>query len=315
MIWGWGFRELCHVRDLMATPSDIVLGSLIADSLALGPHWIYSQSEIAEKLGSVDRLHAPMATYHPGKTAGDFTHYGDQSLVLLRSLAEKGGFNFPAYTAAWQTYWGNPATISYRDGATRATLAHLENPANPASHSHDASAIGRIAPLFLVKWTNDEALLTAVRQLTALTHGDPAVVEAAEFFAHVTLAIQRGKSIQAALQETLARNWESIRPAWFDSATGTAPSSMTDAEVLEQFSLACGVSNVFPGVCHLLLRYPLDPAKALMENASAGGDCAARGMILGLVYGASFPASIYPAEWLSGLSAHVEITQLLAKLA
>ena len=60
---------------------------------SLGAHWIYSQREIAEKFGHITGYATPATSYHPGKQAGDFTHYGDQTMVLLRSLAAHGRFD------------------------------------------------------------------------------------------------------------------------------------------------------------------------------------------------------------------------------
>lgn len=78
----------------MHDPNDnILLVSFIGDALALGPHWVYDQEEIRAKLGRVTSYHAPIAKYHPGKSAGDFSHYGDQTLVLLQSVVEAGGFD------------------------------------------------------------------------------------------------------------------------------------------------------------------------------------------------------------------------------
>lgn len=300
----------------MANPSDILLGSLIGDALALGPHWIYNQREIHEKLGRVITYQPPLAIYHAGKVAGDFTHYGDQTLVLLRTIAETGGFDQAKFASAWKAFWENPVTISYRDGATKATLAHLRSTACPASTSDDIAGAARIGPLFLLDWESDDALLDAVRSQTAFTHGDPAVIDAAEFFTSVTLAVQRGKTIKAALLKTQDSGiWQALPDEWLENALESAAFDETDAAALHRHGLSCRTDDAFPGICHLLLRHPEDPATALIENANAGGDSAARGMILGLVYGARFPVSTWPADWFADLRAREEIDVLIRRIA
>jgi len=299
----------------MTANSDIVLGSFIGDALALGPHWVYSQSVIREKLGHLTTYQPPITAYHPGKSAGDLTHYGDQTLVLLRSIAEAGTFDLPRFTAAWQAFWENPATLAYRDGATKATLAYLHTGIQAASPSQDISAAARIAPLFLLKWENDAALIAAARAQAALTHGDPAVAEAAEFFARVILAVRHGTSLRSALQQTMAhQKWQALLDDWLDNAIESAASTESDATEMNRHGLTCHTEDAFPAVCHLLLRHPQDPATALVENALAGGDSAARGMILGMVYGAVFPVASWPAPWLSDLRARQEIDELIQKL-
>ncbi|MDP1590301.1 MAG: ADP-ribosylglycohydrolase family protein [Prosthecobacter sp.] len=293
----------------MRSPSDIVLTSLIGDALALGPHWIYDQGEIAAKLGKADRFHAPMTSYHPGKAAGDFTHYGDQTMVLLRSIQKTGKFDLAQFAADWRAFWENPTTISYRDGATKATLANLQAGMpveKAASGSHDLAGAGRIAPLFLLRWEDDAALVAAARAVTGFTHGDPAVVDAAEFFARVVMAVQRGTEIPKALNEAA-----SSHAKWVSAGRESSASTMSDAEALERHGLSCDIGKGFPAVCHLLFRHPEDAAAGLIANASAGGDCAARGTILGMVYGARFGVSELPEEWVNGLKAREEIMGLL----
>ena len=191
----------------MKPTPQILITSLAGDALCLGPHWIYDQREIAQKLGRITGYAAPLTSYHPGKQAGDFTHYGDQTLILLRSLAEHGRFDLTGFAAEWRAFWEDPATHSYRDGATKATLENLRKgarPAEAASDSHDIAGAARIAPLFLLKWESDEALLQAARAQTGFTHRDPQVIETAEFFARVTLSVQSGTEISTALRETAA---------------------------------------------------------------------------------------------------------------
>ena len=68
----------------------MVYGSFIGDSLALGVHWIYNVKAIEKRVGRIDDLIAPVVqTFHPGKAAGQLTHYGDQMLLLLRFCAER----------------------------------------------------------------------------------------------------------------------------------------------------------------------------------------------------------------------------------
>ncbi len=302
----------------MTIQSSIILHSLAGDALALGPHWIYDQQVIAEKLGAITGYHAPVSAYHPGKQAGDFTHYGDQTLLLLRSLAKHGRFDLPAFAAEWQSFWQDPANRSYRDGATRATLENLAKgllPEKAASPSHDIAGAARIAPLFLLEGESEEALLQAARAQTRFTHGDPQVIETAEFFARVTLAVQAGALIPEALRATASlKSWKAIPSAWFAAAAASSASDESDSTAALAHGLSCNVADAFPVVCHFLLRHPEDPLAALARNAAAGGDSAARGLLLGLVYGALPNASPLPPDWISGLRAHAEIQGLIAQI-
>ncbi|NOQ46583.1 MAG: ADP-ribosylglycohydrolase family protein, partial [Desulfobulbaceae bacterium] len=81
----------------------MVLASFAADSLALSAHWIYETDQIDKKIGRVDRLLKPLPdSYHPNRDKGEFTHYGDQALVLLESVAENKGFVLEKFRASWQ---------------------------------------------------------------------------------------------------------------------------------------------------------------------------------------------------------------------
>ena len=292
----------------------IPITSLVADALSLGPHWIYSQREIAEKFGKITGYSDPAASYHAGKHAGDFTHYGDQTMVLLRSLASHGGFDLESFAADWRAFWENPETQSYRDGATKVALDYLRSglpAAQVTSPANDIAGAARIAPLFLLKWKSDDDLIAAARAQTGLTHGDPAVIEAAEFFARVTLAVQSGATIPDALRDVASLpSWNAIPNEWFEAAVVSSASPVTDSAATKAHGLTCHVPDAFPAICDLLMRHPDDVISALTANAEAGGDSAARGMMLGMVYGAQQDATPFPAEWLSGLSAYDEIQQL-----
>lgn len=295
----------------------ILLGALIGDALSLGPHWIYEQDVIAEKLGSADSFNDPISDYHPGKRAGDFTHFGDQLLHLLTHLSETRKFNLHNYALSWRSYWENPANTSYRDGATRSTLILLQAglpPGKAGSTSNDLAGAARIAPLFLIGLPEND-LLFAVRELTAFTHNDPAVIEAAEFFTRLILLVGEGRSIPYALASLEARSWKSLPAKWFASARHSSSSSWSDTEAMASHGLSCHIGNAFPGVLHLLLRHASDPETALIANARAGGDTATRSLFLGMIYGACGLLEAFPDRWMDGLNARDRIVAALVGLA
>jgi hypothetical protein len=156
--------------------------------------------------------------------------------------------------------------------------------------------------LFLLSWESDKALIQAARAVTGFTHGDPAVMDAAEYFARVVLAIQRGADIPAALQVVASPQMKGI-----SAARASSISTQSDSAALMAHGLSCDIAKGFPALCHLLFRYPEDPAAALIANARAGGDSAARGTLLGMIYGAKFPTSALPAEWVNELKVAAEV--------
>ncbi len=307
-------KKIASCAGIVHEPShmkNIVINSLVADALALGSHWIYSQREITEKFGSINGYSDPATSYHPGKKAGDFTHYGDQTMVLLRSLALHGRFDLASFATEWRNFWETPETQSYRDGATKATLANLRSglpPAQAASPSNDIAGAARIAPLFLLKWKSNDDLIAAARAQTSFTHGDPAVVDAAEFFTRVTLAVRKGTATPDALRAAVSNT---LQEEWLDAALASSASETSDSAAIEAHGLSCHVSDAFPSVCHFLLRHPDDLVASLTSNVEAGGDNAARGMIIGMIHGAKPDAKPLPEHWLTGLRAYGEIQQLI----
>jgi ADP-ribosylglycohydrolase len=118
----------------------------------------------------------------------------------------------------------------------------------------------------------------------------------------VVLAIQRGADIPAALQGVASPPMKGI-----SAARASSISTQSDAAALMAHGLSCDIAKGFPALCHLLFRYPEDPTSALIANASAGGDSAARGTLMGMIYGAKFPTSALPAEWVNELKVAAEV--------
>ena len=297
----------------MNTPTarQLILPSLCADALALGTHWIYNPSAIT-KLYPEGTLNydAPRSKYHPGKSAGDFTHYGDQALVLLRSIVTRGGFSPEGWRDDWLAFWkSNPP--AYLDGATRATLGFLERGVDAASESNDFAGCSRLAPV-VASLTNHplEERIAGARSQTALTHGDRATIDSAEYLTRAVDAILSGQPISEALDTAANAPYKDLDARGFlDHARSTL--HLDDREAGETFGLTCHTPEAFPLTLWFLLRYHDQPLEAVIRNTMAGGDNAARGMAIGLIMGAAHGLDWLPADWLDDLYRRDEIASLI----
>ena len=110
----------------------MVLASFVADSLALGMHWIYNTARIEHTFGRIDSLLTPGAeSYHSSKARGDFTHYGDQALVLLESVASRRDYGLHDFSLRWRNLFKD--YTGYVDQVTSITLSRLAS-GNPGFH-------------------------------------------------------------------------------------------------------------------------------------------------------------------------------------
>ncbi len=290
----------------------MVLASFAADSLALGVHWIYNTNVIDKKFGRVEQFIKPeRPTYHPTKDRGEFTHYGDQALVLLESVAHCNGFDLTDFAKRWQALFAQ--YDGYIDGATKGTMENLaadKPPAESGSASDDLAGAARIASLVYVYRQDPQALLAAARAQTAFSHNNSQVIESAAFFASVTYRILAGAAPLAAIAQAQQEEFASDPlNKWIKIGLTSAQADTRQAIV--DFGQMCEVPAALPSVIHLIAKYENHLKTALVENAMAGGDSAGRGLLVGLVLGAHLGMAAIPAQWLDGMSARQRIVDLL----
>ena len=290
-----------------------VLVSLAADALSLGAHWFYDTAEIDRRFGRVEELLAPPPdSFHAGKERGQFTHYGDQTLVLLESVAACKGFDLADFARRWQALF----TTGYRgyvDKATSATLENLQRGLGPeqcGSTSADLGGAARIAPLVWWYRQDRDQLLEAVRVQTAMTHNNPAVLAGAAFIARTAWSVLAGAAPQAALEAALE---EGVADIDLDIRLRSALESAgkDTRTVIGRFGQMCGIASALPGAVHLICSYADDPRTALIENVQAGGDSAARGLVTGLVLGARHGVDAVDRAWLTGMRHYDRLLELL----
>ncbi|MFZ7126782.1 MAG: ADP-ribosylglycohydrolase family protein [Desulfobacterales bacterium] len=289
-----------------------VWGGFVADSLALGAHWIYDVDRIDQEIGRVDRLmDPPKGSYHAGRAKGDLTHYGDQMRVLLESVSATGTYDQIHFFTAWKQLFSE--YDGYVDRATRDTLGNIEsgNPPEAAgSASGDLSGASRVAALSYHYRNDSTGFVVAARSQTAMTHNHPQVIESAEFFAQLISGVVSGGKPAATIAAIRRRLPPDSRLGkWIDHGLDSA--GVDTRSAIRKFGQMCDVTAGFPCVIHLIARYENHLREALIENVMAGGDSAARGILVGAILGADAGTGGIPGDWVTGLRGYERIRDLI----
>lgn len=294
----------------------MVVASFIGDSLALGLHWIYDTAQIANRFGRINDLLAPSGdSYHPNKRRGELTHYGDQSLHLLKYLASsQGHFSLVEYARQWRHYIDGYG--GYKDRASKATLQNLEAgmpPQNSGSPSTDMGGAARIAPLVYAHRDDVDTMAANVAAYTALTHQGPGAVAAALFLARSCHQILHGATLRQAVEDSLAQGLDSpeLTLRLQDSITRRGGDI---TETVKSYGQACAVNGALPAAVFTALHLQDSLEEALVATVMAGGDSAARAMVVGMLLGAVHGMPSIPVTWLAGLQCRVEVEAALQSL-
>jgi ADP-ribosylglycohydrolase len=310
---GAGFEEEERMRD---NRTAMVMASFLGDSLALGVHWIYDTQRIQVEFGRVDSLLGPKPdSYHPAKEKGDFTHYGDQTLVLLECVAARKGFRLDDFAARWKSLF--KSYRGYYDQATKATLRNHEmgkGPEDGGSSSQDLAGAARIAPLVFWYQADPDSLVEAARAQTRMTHNNTLIVDCAEFLARTAQRVLNGEPPVSAMTRIAEERFvDSHIHEWVEE--GIRSKEEESVSAVARFGQSCHAEEAFPGVVHLIARYEKNLKEGLIQAVMAGGDSAARAMIVGMILGAHRGEAGLPEPWLRDLKKREEISRLLLKIS
>lgn len=272
----------------------LLLGSILADAFSLGAHWIYDCNKIKQHFGEYDRLYDPLPdSFHSNRKKGEHTHYGDQTLLLLEFLAEKGNFN----KTEFQKFWAERMVHydGYIDHATEGTLTAIKEGSEWGSHSSDLSGASRIAPIIYCTPDKEKGIKDCISQ-TKVTHNNEKVIVAAEFFARTAYAVLDGNKPDSAMDIAA----EEMKNPYVTKKLGTALKylDLPSEEAIKEMGQACTVGGAFPATIYIILKYQEDYRKSMIANVMAGGDSAARGLLVGMILGAYREDSI-PKEWMT----------------
>ncbi len=254
--------------------------ALVVDALCLGPHWVYDPGLLAQAYPQgIYRYSEPLSQYHPHCHAGDFTHYGDQLWFFQQELERNKGFDLESWRTTWLAKMADYS--GYIDGATREALAS----GGHGSQSNDLAGVTRIAALLDLGLPLDKTVAMA-REETTVAYGNPVIADVAEFFVRAVDQIQRQASFAAAFRAASESGQYQVvgMDSILDQIDNELAASTSIHEVATAMGTSCHMPEALPLVLYLAQNNSANFADTISTNALLGGDNAARGMVLALLF-------------------------------
>ncbi|MCW5617602.1 MAG: ADP-ribosylglycohydrolase family protein [Nitrosomonas sp.] len=294
-----------------------MLGALVADSAALGLHWLYDPERIAqiEKNKSIVFLPPDHDNYadvkgffaHGGKAAGDVSGYGEICLLMLKHYAAHGEFNRIAYQTEFRNLFGPGGAYSgYVDSPTRQTLLKLiplipeDYPEISGADDDQFAALATVPIVTALHSGSEDSLLAKVEQIVRVTNHNDTAVAAAQYAAAVLAAVLAGTPIGQALTQALPHAKEELGALLEDAL---AMDVLDSVRAAQRFGPACHVLEGMPVIVHIV-RHATSYQQAVEANIRAGGDSCGRAIMLGAIAAANAEqqaevAATIPLSWLA----------------
>ncbi len=271
---------------------DALTGALVADTAAMGLHWLYDQEQIKliEATGSLLFRNPEAAVFenkrgsfvHKARRAGELSHYGESARIVGDLGAD---YSVSDHLKVFMATFGPCGTFhGYADRPTKQLVAKVliegEKIAKPSGMDDDQMPG-----------------LCVVPGLFAADIAETQTVEAAKVISINTDVESSARAVHSVLSQLIAG--VDIKTALATAASaveGELGELMRDAlgrqtyEPLlaaQQFGMACYVKHSMP-LCWHLLNHATDFKSAVLDNIRCGGDCCGRSMALGSIAGLVF---------------------------
>jgi len=287
---------------------NLALSIFASDALALSTHWVYNSADIEKAFGtkSIYSLSDPkLAQWHNKKSAGELTHFGDVSFILLKYLAQN---NKKFDQSKWINFWIDSVNADkdgkmYRDHATKSTIENLttKNLTLPeaASDDNDLGNTARVFPLFLVYPNDLDKLLLASKEVIQAAQKLPNQVVTGEFLVRVVYELLHNKN-NSKPSEIMSKVAKEMNNTWLNDRINLGVNSLNldSEEAVKSYGekkttgdktfytgLSCSVDFGLPAVVHFVHKYEneKDPIEALAKNTGVGGNNAARNIAIAMI--------------------------------
>jgi len=297
----------------------LLLGPLIADSLAMPAHWYYDRSALRRDYGLIDRYLAPRnphpdsilhrSSYTPAGPRGDILrdqarfwgqrniHYhqflsaGENTLnlqlarLLWTSLQARQTYDQDDFLARYVDFMLVPGhhRDTYVEEYHRHFFSQYARGRPPRSCGGRDIHIGGLAPVGLICAffsSNHAAARRATQAHVGFSHDHPEVMAAAGALVDIIFDVLADVPLRQAI---LARG-----TPWVSANKLAAWRKEPDLTVVGQrLSPACYIHDAFAASLYLAWRYADDFSAAVLANANLGGDNCHRGAVIGALLGAT----------------------------
>jgi len=193
-----------------------LMGALIGDALALGPHWYYNLKELRRDYGDwVSNYTDPQPDrYHAGLKAGHLSQAGFLLKMMMQSLADRGGYDeddfcnrletelFPQLDGTPMNGPGGYTSQSIREAWRRRVQQKLPW-SQTGGHADTTEAIERTLAIAVIYAKQPQRLSEAVTSNTLLTQTDETVVSMTVAYGAVLSLLVQGHKLDADLSGKL----------------------------------------------------------------------------------------------------------------
>ena len=246
----------------------------------------------------------PNIHYHHGMRAGENTLNAHCARLLMRTINSNGGeYDKSSFLQAYIDFMTSDTPLhpdTYAESYHREFFANLERglpPENCGGKTHDTASIGgliMIGPLALSLFLSGLEI-SEVKKICSehlqLTHPDRDLLRVSESYVKLLGGLLFTNDVNDLAELIEISALESTGKSMKKLVQGQQPDGMI---VGGKFSAACYITDSWPGVLYLALKYIEDPRKALLINANLGGDNVHRGIVLGTLLGLVKPSDTIP---------------------
>jgi ADP-ribosylglycohydrolase len=314
----------------METQPRALLGSLVADAVAMPVHWYYDRAALARDYGTVSGYLAPKnphpdsilwrSGYTPINAKGEILHdqaiyWGQRGIhyhqflqagqntlnfqlsrILHDQTLRQGHYDADAWLETYIDFMLTPGRHrdTYVEEYHRHFFTNYARGRKPRACGCQDVHIGGLVPvpaLFDALDLDARELRQVVQEHVCLTHQDKDVLRAADVLVRILIAVRTGRSLRDSILEEA--------PDWISSAKVSTWLREPDQVVVGQrLSPACYIPDAFPAALYLAWKYADDFSAGICANAQVGGDSCHRGSVVGALLGL---ANGVPAKWSTGL--------------
>lgn len=196
-----------------------IMGAFIGDALGLGPHWYYDLAALRRDYGDWITTYADPkpGRYHSGLKAGQLSQTGIILRLMLRSLADRGGYDeadfcrrmdeeiLPLLNGMPVNGPGGYTQQSIRDVWRKRVQQNLPWGQHMGGPADTTEAIGRTLALAVRYAFQTIEMATAISSNTRLTQNDETIVALTVAYGAVLALLVQGDKLDGALSDKLLR--------------------------------------------------------------------------------------------------------------